>query len=684
MNAEGHQKVAPEHLRRAALLYVRQSTMRQVQENQESAKRQYALRERALALGWAPEQIVVIDCDQGLSAGGAVQREGFQKLVTEVSMNRAGIVMGLEVSRLARNSSDWHRLLEICALTHTLLLDDDGLYDPAHFNDRLLLGLKGTMSEAELYVIRSRLRGGLLQKARRGELGGRLPTGLTYGPDGRVELDPDRQVRESFQYLFRTFERTGSALGVVKAFHKEGLKFPRQVWRRTRCGELEWDKLTYNRATWILSCPRYAGAYAYGRSRSQKLPSGRERRTKKKMPPDQWHAFIPNAHAGYITWEQFQANQTKLQENATANRCERQRTPPREGPALLQGLAVCGQCGRPMHVRYCQQRGQLQPQYVCGASATRPGLQLCQYLAGRTVDQAMSDLLLETVTPLNVELALAIQQELQTRHDEVDRLRQQTLQRAQQEAELARRRYLHVDPDNRLVADQLEADWNSKLGLLRTAQAEYEKQRETDQQSLNAEQRQKVLALAADFPKVWQDPDLPHRERKRIARLLLEDVTLRKTDKLLVQVRFKGGASRSLELPLPRPYCEVTRTSPELLAEIDRLLGQHTQEEIVEQLNAAGFRSGTGRPLNLRLLDRICKDAGLRSRRERLRQAGMISLEEMSRSAKVTEMKIVRWRRAGKLPGYRSNYRNEYLYPPPSPELIASLRKKHRRQNANP
>jgi DNA invertase Pin-like site-specific DNA recombinase len=683
MKSETHQKIQPEHLRRAALLYVRQSTMRQVQENQESTKRQYALRERALALGWAAEQITVIDCDQGLSAGGAVEREGFQKLVTEVSMNRAGIVMGLEVSRLARNSSDWHRLLEICALTRTLLLDDDGLYDPAHFNDRLLLGLKGTMSEAELYVIRSRLRGGLLQKARRGELAGRLPTGLAYGLNGQVELDPDRQVRESFQHLFRTFERTGSALGVVKAFHQEGLKFPRQVWCGAQRGDLAWDKLTYNRVTWILSCPRYAGAYAYGRSRSQKLPTGRVRRTKKKLPPDQWYAFIPNAHAGYISWEQFQANQKKLQENATANRCARQRTPPREGPALLQGLAICGQCGRHMHVRYCQQRGQLQPQYVCGASAVRPGLKLCQYIAGRTVDRAIGGLLLETVTPLNVELALAIRQELQTRHQEVDRLRQHILQRAQQETELARRRYLQVDPDNRLVADQLEADWNSKLGTLAKLQSEYAQQKEADPKSLSAEQRQRVLSLAADFPKVWQDPCLPHRERKRIARLLLEDVTLHKTDKLLAQVRFKGGAVRTLELPLPMPYCEITRTKPELLAQIDRLLGQHTHEEIVERLNAGGFRSGTGRLLTLRLLDRICKDAGLQSRRERLREAGLLSLDEISRQARVNEMKIVRWRRASKLAGVRSNYRNEYLYPPPSPELIAQLRNRECRQNAN-
>jgi hypothetical protein len=592
--------------------------------------------------------------------------------------------MGLEVSRLARNSSDWHRLLELCALTQTLLLDDDGLYDPSGFNDRLLLGLKGTMSEAEWYVIRARLRGGLLQKARRGELGGRLPTGLVYGANGRVELDPDRQVRESFQHFFGTFERTGSALGVVKAFHQEGLEFPRRACCGPQSGELVWDKLTCTRAAWILNCPRYAGAYAYGRSRSRKLPGGGVKRTKKSLAPDQWYAFIPNAHAGYIRWEEFQAHQKKLRENALVSRCQRERTPPREGPALIQGLALCGQCGRHLHVQYRQRRGQLCPDYICGASATRPGLKVCQHIAGRSVDQAISDLLLETVTPLNVEVALAIQGELQTRYDEVDRLRQQTLQRAHQEAELARRRYLQVDPDNRLVADQLEADWNRKLGALRAAQAEYEKQKEADQKSLSTEQRERVLALAADFPKAWQDPHLPHRERKRIARLLLEDVTLRKTDKLSVPVRFKGGALRSLELPLPLPYCEAIRTRPEVIAEIDRLLGEHTYEETVDLLDAGGLRSGTGRLFNQRLLSRICHNAGLESRRQRLLQAGMIGLAEMSRQAKVSEMKIVRWRQAGQLASYRSNYKNEFLYPPPSPELIARLRARQRHETATP
>lgn len=401
MNSEAHQKVHSEHLQRTAFLYVRQSSVRQVRENTESTKRQYDLRDRALALGWSADQITVIDCDQGQSGSSAIEREGFQRLVTEVSMNRAGIVMGLEVSRLARNSSDWHRLLEICALTQTLLLDEDAVYDPSHFNDRLLLGLKGTMSEAELHVIRSRLRGGLLQKARRGELGGRLATGLVYGANGQVELDPDQQVQAIFRHLFATFRRTGSALAVVKAFSQEGLKFPRRVWGGTQDGELVWDELVYDRVTWVLNCPRYAGAYCFGRSRFRKLPTGMAKRTKKKLPPEEWLSFIPNAHAGYIDWEEFQENQKRLEQNTNQYRCQRQRTPPREGPALIQGIVLCAKCGSRMRVQYHQRRGQLYPDYICNLVASRYGQKQCQLIPGRGIDRAISELLLETVKPFN-------------------------------------------------------------------------------------------------------------------------------------------------------------------------------------------------------------------------------------------------------------------------------------------
>jgi DNA invertase Pin-like site-specific DNA recombinase len=674
MNNEAHEKIQAEHLSRNAFLYVRQSTLRQVRENVESSQRQYGLRDRALALGWPLEQIVVIDCDQGQSGSSAVGREGFQRLVTEVSMNRAGIVMGLEVSRLARNSSDWHKLLELCGLTRTLLLDEDGLYDPSHFNDRLLLGLKGTMSEVELHLIRARLRGGLLQKARRGELGGRLPTGLVYGASGKVELDPDRQVQESLCHLFTTFRRTGSALAVVKAFRQEHLKFPHRVWGGTHDGEIVWSELAYYRVTWILACPRYAGAYGFGRTRSMKLPSGVVRRTKKKVAPEEWYAFIPNAHAGYISWEEYQGNQKKLQENATQYRSQRQKTPPREGPALLQGMAICGRCGRRMQVQYHERRGNLYPDYICGATASRYGQKQCQRISGRDLDRAVGQLLLETVNPLNLEVALAIQREIEARLGEADRLRHQVVERAQQEADLARRRYLRVDPDNRLVADQLEADWNSKLRALRSAQEEYDQQKQNEQKTFRAAQREKILELAADFPKVWNDANLPHRERKRMARLLLEDITLRKEEKVIAELRFKGGVLRRLELPLPLPFCVLSRTRPEVVEAIDTLLDTHDYQEIVDVLNARGLRSGDGRTFSVSIVGSICKKSGLKTRRQRLRDKGMLTLKEIARRIRVTKLRITRWRHEGRIISHRSNYRTEYLYLEPTSEQIAALK----------
>jgi DNA invertase Pin-like site-specific DNA recombinase len=299
-------KVSASHLERAAYLYVRQSTLRQVLTNTESTQRQYALRQRAVALGWPTAQIVVIDQDQGHSGASAADREGFQRLVAEVGMGRAGLVLGLEVSRLARNNADWHRLLEICALTDTLICDEDGLYDPSGFNDRLLLGLKGTMSEAELHFLRARLRGGILSKARRGELQAPLPVGLCYDPAGRVALDPDQGVQKTLRHLFSTFERTGSARAVVQAFAAEGLRFPVRVKGGPRKGELVWTALRHWRVLRTLHNPRYAGAFCFGRRRTRQRPEGRT--SVRDLPREEWTALIPDAHAGYISWERFEQN----------------------------------------------------------------------------------------------------------------------------------------------------------------------------------------------------------------------------------------------------------------------------------------------------------------------------------------------------------------------------------------
>jgi DNA invertase Pin-like site-specific DNA recombinase len=376
MIREANSKIEARHLKGNAYLYVRQSTLRQVFENQESTKRQYALRQRAVALGWPLERIVVSDSDLGQSGASAIDREGFQRLVTEVSMGRAGIVMGLEVSRLARNSTDWHRLLEICALAGTLILDEDGIYDPAHFNDRLLLGLKGTMSEAELHVLRARLRGGILSKARRGELEMRLPIGFVYDADKRVQLDPDKRIQASLRLLFRTFRRTGSASATVKAFRDQKLQFPRRVYRGPNKGEILWGELEHSRVLWVLHHPRYAGVFCFGRTRQRKHPDGRH--VFVRLPREEWAAFIPDAHDGYITSTEFDENSRRLRENACALGAEREKGPPREGPALLQGLAICAVCGQRMTIRYHDFHGRRVPDYACQRRGIERGEAPCQ------------------------------------------------------------------------------------------------------------------------------------------------------------------------------------------------------------------------------------------------------------------------------------------------------------------
>src|SRR5689334_13351783 len=334
-------KVQSHHLERDAYLYVRQSSMKQVVENIESTKRQYALRGRATALGWSEDRVVVIDSDQGESGASAAWREGFRRLVTDVGLGRAGIVMGLEVSRLARNNADWHRLLEICALANTLILDEDGVYDPTNFNDRLLLGLKGTMSEAELHVLKARLRGGILNKVRRGEYRCVLPTGFVYDASGAVVLDPDAQVRETLAHFFETFARVGSAHQTVKAFRAEGLRFPSRL--RAPAAGVVFRPLTASAAMRTLSNPRYAGAYAYGQRVYGRTIEGKK--TAKKRASDDWLACIPNAHPGYITWDRYQENRRLLAANGHGYDVARA-SPPREGGALLQGRAVCGRCGQ--------------------------------------------------------------------------------------------------------------------------------------------------------------------------------------------------------------------------------------------------------------------------------------------------------------------------------------------------
>jgi DNA invertase Pin-like site-specific DNA recombinase len=659
-------KVTAGHLARSAYLYVRQSTLRQVLTNTESTARQYALRQRAVALGWPAGQVITIDADQGQSGASAADREGFQRLVAEVGMGRAGIVLGLEVSRLARNNADWHRLLEICALSGTLICDEDGLYDPGEFNDRLLLGLKGTMSEAELHFIRARLRGGQLSKARRGELKMGLPVGLVYDPADKIALDPDVSVREAIAHLFAVFARTGSARAVVAEFNTAGLLFPVRVRKGAHKGELAWMPLRHWRVLRTLHNPRYAGAFVYGQRREARNPAT-GKKTMVTVPREQWFAFIPDAHPGYLSFDQYEANQAMLLANAQAHGRERDKGPAREGPALLQGLAICANCGRRMSVRYHTRRGIEVPDYQCMRECIDGAARRCLLIPGAGVDAAIGQLLLDTLTPLALEVALSVQTELQARAEHAGQLRRHNVERARHRADLARRRYLSVDPGNRLVADSLEADWNEALRAVQNAQDEHDKATAAAASTLTGQHADRIHALASDFPALWCDPATPQRERKRMVRLLIEDVTLAKTGRIQAHVRFRGGQTTSLTLPIPPKSWQLRQTHPATLATLDRLLDDNTDAGTAAALNATGHRSGEGKPFTGRIVLDLRRAHHMPSHAERLQARGLLDMAEIAKALGVHPTTIKNWHRAGLLVSHQANDKNQRLFEAPAP-----------------
>jgi len=658
-------KVTADHLRRDAYLYVRQSSLYQVANNTESSRRQYDLRGRAVALGWPAEQVIVIDVDQGQSGASATDRAGFQRLVADVGLGKAGIVLGLECSRLARNNADWHRLLELCSLSGTLICDEDGLYDPGSINDRLLLGLKGTISEAELHFIRARLQGGLLAKAARGELRVRLPVGLVYDQLGNVTLDPDAEVRGALAHLFKCFEQTASAHAVVKQFTAERLRFPgRHAPGGPHAGETYWKPLRHDLVLFTLHNPRYAGAYFYGRRKQLTDINGHTRTVLK--PREQWTVLLKDTHPGYITFAQYERNQATLAANAATRGQDRRAGPAREGPALLQGLVVCGKCGKRMTVNYHTRcNGEPLPDYHCSREAIATNTPPCQTICGAGVDQAVATLVLEQLTPLAIETALAVSTELAQRAADADRIRQMSVQRAEHTAEAARRRYLAVDPTNRLVADQLEADWNTKLRELADTKDEYQRATQAGNQPITDEQQTRIRALATDLPALWSNRATPMRERKRLIRLLVTDVTLIKTDQqITAHVRLSGGQQHTLRVPRPLRAWEAHTTPPATIALINELLDDHTYDETVTILNERGLTGGWGHPFTVVSLTQLCRNRGIASHHERLRAAGMLTLEEIAAQLGVTTQTVKIWQRRGHITGRRIDSRRAHLYHP--------------------
>jgi DNA invertase Pin-like site-specific DNA recombinase len=590
------QKIRPEHLERQAFIYVRQSTLMQVRTNTASTARQYDLVQRALDLGWTRENVIVIDQDQGRSGASAVGRDGFQSLVAEVGLGHAGAVLCLEASRLARSNSDWYRLLEICALADTLVVDEEGVYDPSQYNDRLLLGFKGTMSEAELHWLRQRLLGGKLEKASQGKLRFRLPAGYVYADTGEVVCDPDEQVQAAVRLVFALFAELGTAWAVVKHFRTHKLLFPQRFWGGDRDSELLWAPLQHGRVRGMLHNPTYVGAYVYGRTKTRtKLLPGETPRIKgrtRRIKPEDWPIVIQDAHPAYLTWEEFLRNQRQLDDNRTF-RAEDRRGAVREGAALLQGIVLCGKCGRRMSIRYLALKECTAPSYECVHERKQFSGPSCQAIRGDGIDAAVAQALLDAMQPAQLEVSLATLEQLENRARQIDQQWHLRLERAQYQADLARRRFMAVDPDNRLVARNLERDWNDQLLAIQQLERAYAALPKPAAQLASPAERQRILSLAQDFPQLWQAETTSHTERKQLLRFLVKDVTLtRQATTIHIGIRWQTEALTELEIPRLQKRADVVRTKPAVVDRIRALAPTHTDQHIAELLNQEGFTPG--------------------------------------------------------------------------------------------
>ena len=582
------QKIAPQHLERLAVIYLRQSSPRQVRENFRSTERQYSLADEAARLGWAPERILTVDGDLGLSGRDTQARAGYKELVGRVCLGEVGAIFGLEVSRLARSSAETQRLLEYCGLTDTLVIDTDGIYDLRDFNDQLVLGVKGQLAQAELHVMAVRLQGAKRHAAERGELHFPLPVGLVYDPDGQTIIDPDQEVQAAITDVFKAFAQTGSAYGVVGVFKNR--RFPRRAYGGAWAGELRWGRLTHARAVGVLSNPSYAGAYVFGRYRSQRTvrPDGTIITRTVELPRSQWPIVIADHHESYISWEQFLANKQRLAANNNRNG----QRPPREGSALCQGIVRCGACGRSMSTLHRSEGSY----YECGHSrADHVNTPACRSVKATVVDKLIAHRLLQALAPQEITLALAAASEHADRRARSDRVFELRVERARYEAVRAERAFHACEPDNRLVARTLEDRWEQKLRELKDAEAELAEHVVPSSEP----SRGQLEALARDLPKLWAADSTAQRDRKRLLRTLISDVTLTSQPEgreLQVGIRWRSGACEQHTIQRPKTRQEVIRTPVEAIELTRRLAATHTNTQIACQLNTTGLRTGTGGP----------------------------------------------------------------------------------------
>ena len=589
-------KVSAAHLQRLAYIYIRQSTAAQVEHNRESTDRQYKLIERARDLGWPDDRIKMVDTDLAKSADGIALRSGFDTMFTDVALHNVGLILSIEVSRLARNNSDWYRLLDLCGVTDTLIGDEDGLYHPGLFNDRLLLGLKGTMAEAELHVIRARLNGGIRNKAARGELRRGLPVGFEWGEmDGEIRLNPSEAVTGAIRLVFEKFAEFGSVRRVWLYFRSQQLQLPS---RRTPRSEIRWTIPTYPAIHEVLTNPVYGGAYVYGRSQQETYvdPRGQLKKRVRRLPRSEWGVLIPEHHEGYIDWKTYQMNRERIERNIRPG--PHNPGAVREGMALLQGLATCGRCGRRLHVYYQGKNGT--PGYYCGNSSIVNGRgERCLRVGGLRIDKAVAQAFLEAVTPAGMEAAVQAEQQCEAEYQATIQQWQRQVERAEYEAQRAERRYRSVEPENRLVARTLEAQWEQRLSELTAAQAELARQEQQRPESLTDGQREHLRTLGQDLRRVWDAPTTTDRDRKELLNLLLEEVNIRleKSDTQSTAhlvLRWRGGAIEELKVDLRVCRQPTIRTDERTIDLLRRLACHYDDAVIAGILNRQGRRTATG------------------------------------------------------------------------------------------
>jgi DNA invertase Pin-like site-specific DNA recombinase len=572
-------KIQPTHLRRNAYVYVRQSTKHQVQHHLESQQRQYELSRLAADLGYPQERIVVIDDDLGISASGRNDRTGFERLVSDVALGRAGIVLGLEVSRLARNNRDWYELLDLCAMKDTLIADADGTYDPATYNDRLLLGLKGTMSEAELHILKGRMLAGMRHKAAKGELRFRLPAGYEFDEVGSIIKTSDEEVAHFIELLFEKAVEVGSISGVSKHLLHEGLRMPR---REFRGGSIRWEQPYYRAVYLMLTNPIYAGTYAFGRSSVVRdIDSDGKRKTRRvRKAIAQWDVILHDHHPAYVSREEFDRIQAMMARNRPAARDEASKAL-REGSALLQGIVRCGRCGRSMTVRYHATAGRpASPHYCCLAALAQRRAGVCQSMGGRRIDEAVSAAFLDMLSDQQLEIELAVLRKLEQSDDAVAQQIELQIERARYEAGRAERQYNSVEPENRVVARSLETRWNEALVRVEDLERQLAERKRQMATPLSVSEERLLRELAQDLPRLWSQEAITDKDRKALLRAAIDEVQLRKEDRVVnAKIIWKGGAISETSIQLIR-LAPPRATPADLVALVRELAKRYSDTQI--------------------------------------------------------------------------------------------------------